>query len=215
MALRPIKGEPGKFLDTVSGEVLDISDYREDDKYDSVFIPAGAIAAGTQFIFFRDIQNKREIDTNFTQVSRLSAGEEVIVDRVGFTVRNATGNLLPTPSDIKKVVENGFLDIRVNRLLLLQGPAIKFPSGYGLAGNTVETGQGIVSIGVPSTAAAARLLKTQLLTNAHEVEAILTFHPRPWAVTAGLAAGSEMPTFDTDMVGTTWLHGMIKAAVSK
>lgn len=215
MALRPIKGEPGKFLDTVSGEVLDISDYREDDKWDSVFQAAGAVVAGTQLIFFRDIQNKREIDTNFTQVSRLSAGEEVIVDRVGFTVRNATGNLLPTPSDIKKVVENGFLRITVNRLLLLEGPAIKFPSGYGLAGNTVETGQGIVSIGVPSTAAAARLLKTQLLTSAHEVEATLTFQPRPWAVAAGLAAGDEMPTFQTDMIFTTWLHGMIKSAVSK
>ena len=215
MALRPIKGEPGKFLDTVSGEVLDISDYREDDKYDTTFIAAGAVVAGTQLIFLRDIQNKREIDTNFTQVSRLSAGEEVIVDRVGFTVRNATGNLLPTPSDIKKVTENGFLDVRVNRLLLIQGPAIKFPSGYGLAGNTVETGQGIVSIGVPSTAAASRLLKTQLLTSQHEVEATLTFHPRPWAVAAGLALADSMPTFDTSMFFTTWLHGMVKAAVSK
>jgi hypothetical protein len=215
MALRPIKGEPGKFLDTVSGDVLDISDYREDDKWDTIFAPAGAVVAGTEFIFFRDIQQKRNIDTNFTQVSRLSAGEEVIVDRVGFTVRNATGNLLPTPSDIKKVVENGFLDVRVNRLLLLQGPAIKFPSGYGLSGNTVETGQGIVSVGVPSTAAAARLLKTQLLTSAHEVEATITFQPRPWAVAAGLAQGDSMPTFDTAMFFTVWLHGMIKAAVSK
>ena len=215
MALRPIKGEPGKFLDTVSGEILDISDYREDDKWDTVYAPAGAVTAGSEFIFFRDIQNKRDIDTNFTQVSRLSAGEEVIVDRVGFTVRNATGNLLPTPSDIKKVVENGFLDVRVNRLLLLQGPALKFPSGYGLSGNTVETGQGIVSVGVPSTAAAARLLKTQLLTSSHEVSATLTFQPRPWAVAAGLNAQDALPTFATDMFFTVWLHGMIKAAVSK
>ncbi len=81
MALRPIKGEPGKFLDTVSGEVLDISDYREDDKYDTTFIAAGAVVAGTQLIFFRDIQNKREIDTSFTQVSRLIAREEVIAER--------------------------------------------------------------------------------------------------------------------------------------
>ena len=215
MALRPIKGEPGKFLDTISGEVLDISDYREDDKFDTVFLPAGAVAAGTQFIFFRDIQNKREIDTNFTQVSRLSAGEEVIVDRVGFTIREATGEILPTPSDIKKVVADGFLRFTVNRLLLIEGPAVKFPSGYGLAGNTVETGQGIVSIGVPSTAAAARLLKTQLLTSAHEVEATLTFYPRPWAVAAGLAQNDSMPTFENPMFATSWLHGMIKSAVSK
>ena len=30
MALRSIKGDPGKFLDTVSGDVLDISDYHDD-----------------------------------------------------------------------------------------------------------------------------------------------------------------------------------------
>ena len=38
MSLRPIKGRPGKFLDTGTGKVLDISDYREDDKFDTIVI---------------------------------------------------------------------------------------------------------------------------------------------------------------------------------
>ena len=136
MALRPIKGRPGKFLDTSSGKVLDISDYREDDKYDSVAIPAGTIAAGTELVFYRDIQNKRAVDTNFSQTSRLSAGEEMIIDRVGLAIRLATGNILPTPADIKRIVENSFYRVEINRLLLIEGPAIKFPTGYGLWGQT-------------------------------------------------------------------------------
>jgi hypothetical protein len=82
MALRPIKGEPGKFLDTVSGEVLDISDYREDDKYDTVAIPAGAVAPNTKFTWFaEDLGTKSLLDTNIQQLRQLSQGEEMIVDR--------------------------------------------------------------------------------------------------------------------------------------
>lgn len=219
MALRPIKGRPGKFLDTGTGKVLDISDFREDDKFDTVIIGDGAgggaaVTAGQEFIFFRDVAQKREIDTNFSQQSRLSAGEEMIIDRVGVTVRDATGNLLPTPSDVKKLANDAFMRFEVNRILLIEGPVIKFPSGYGLYGNTVETGQGIVSIGVPSTAAALKLLKTQLITAEHEVSAKLTFYDRNWTG-VDLNAGDRLPQFSQPILVTGWLHGLIKSAVSK
>lgn len=219
MAIRPIKGRPGKFLDTGTGKVLDISDYREDDKFDTVIIGDGqgggaTLTPGEQFIFFRDVAQKRKIDTNFSQQSRLSAGEEMIIDRVGLTVRDATGNVLPTPSDVKKLVSDAFLRFEVNQILLIEGPAVKFPSGYGLYGNTVENGQGIVSIGVPSTAAALKLLKTQLITAEHEVQGYLTFYDRNW--TGGdLNAADRMPVFSQPIFCTAWLHGLIKQAVSK
>jgi len=219
MALRPIKGRPGKFLDTGTGTVLDISDFREDDKFDTIIIGDGAgggatVTAGQQFIFFRDVANKRDIDTNFTQQSRLSAGEEMIIDRVGVTVRDATGELLPTPSDVKKLASDAFMRFTVNRILLIEGPVVKFPSGYGLYGNTVETGQGIVSIGVPSTAAALKLLKTQLITAEHEVAGFLTFFDRDWTG-PDLAVANRLPTFSQPIMATAWLHGLIKSAVSK
>ena len=203
MALRPIKGEPGKFLDTVSGEVLDISDYREDDKYDTFFA--------------EDLGTKQLIDTNIQQLRQLSQGEEMIVDRVGLTVASATGNTLPTPSDIKKFVENAFVSFTVNRLVLIEGPAIKFPSGYGLHGNSVETGQGIVSIGTPSTAAASKLLKTQLLTSQHQFQGILSFQERNWAgmVAAIPVAGDRMPTFANPLSSKAWFHGLLKVASTK
>lgn len=218
MALRPIKGEPGKFLDTVSGEVLDISDYREDDKYDTIALPAGAVAANTTRLFFaEDLGAKSLLDTNIQQLRQLSQGEEMIVDRVGMTVAMATGNTLPTPADIKKFVENAFISFTVNRLVLIEGPVIKFPSGYGLHGNTVETGQGIVSIGTPSTAAASKLLKTQLLTSQHQFQGLLSFFDRGWAgvVAAIPVAADRMPTFQNPLTAKAWLHGLLKVASTK
>ena len=217
MALRPIKGEPGKFLDTVSGEVLDISDYREDDKYDTVAIPAGPVAPNFSRIFFAEqLGEKQLLDTNIQQIRQLSSGEEMIVDRVGVVVNSATGNILPTPSDIKKVVENAFVSFTVNRLVLIEGPLIKFPTGYGLYGNTVETGQGIVSIGTPSTAAASKLLKTQLLTSQHQFQALLTFFNREWAqLVAAVAAPDRMPTLDNPVTLRAMMHGLLKVASTK
>lgn len=218
MALRPIKGEPGKFLDTVSGDVLDISDYREDDKYDTQAMPAGAVAPNTQRLFFtEDLGAKSLLDTNIQQLRQLSQGEEMIVDRVGMTVASATGNTLPTPADIKKFVENAFISFTVNRLVLIEGPVLKFPSGYGLHGNTVETGQGIVSIGTPSTAAASKLLKTQLLTSQHQFQGLLTFPDRAWAgvIAAIPVAADRMPTFQNPLTAKAWFHGLLKVASTK
>jgi hypothetical protein len=205
MALRPIKGRPGKFLETGTGQVIDISDYREDDKYDTVALPTGAVTAGQELILFRDVANKRDIDTNFSQQSRLSAGEEMIIDRVGLTA----------PSDIKKLAECAFYRVEVNRLLLIEGPAIKFPSGYGLYGNTVENNQGIVSIGVPATASAAKLIKTQLITASHEVQGFLRFLDRNWAATEVPVVADRLPVFATPLFVTGWLHGLIKTASTK
>jgi hypothetical protein len=212
MALKPLKGRPGQFLDSSTGKILNISEFREDDKYDTVHIPAGLITQGTSFVFFRSTEGKSLVDTNLTQQSRLSAGEEMVVERVGATMRLATGNDLPHPADFKKVSEDSFFRMEVNQLLLIEGPLIKFPSGYGLAGQTQETDQGIVSIGIASTASAAKLVKTQLLTQRHEIEGRLTFFGRTGFTTP---LPNPMPTLSTSVLVTIWLHGLVKAAVSK
>ena len=65
MALQPIEGQPGLFRDTDTGQVVNIRDFRESDKYDSIIIPAGdVIATGTEIIFFNDVQGKRQTDSN-------------------------------------------------------------------------------------------------------------------------------------------------------
>lgn len=215
MALRPIKGEPGKFLDTVSGEVLDISDYREDDKYDTEIIPAGAVSTNDIFRFFSEnIGTKRPIDTNLSMIRQLDAGEEMIVDRIGVLIPLAFGNILPTPADVKKVAENAFIIHKVNKLTLSEGPVIKYATGYGLYGNTVEDGQGIVSIGMPSTASVQKLLKTQLLTSQHQFSAEMTFFDRDW-VDAAIASDDRMPTLENATGVKVMWHGLLKTASTK
>lgn len=238
--LKPIKGNPGRFLDTATGQVLNIAEYREDDKYDSIYLPGTllqtTIPFGAQYIFFRDITGKRPIDCNFTQQSRLSAGEEMVIDRLGLYLRRtiSTGyvdpRLIPpvqaeicTAEDIVRVAENGFFRVEVNQILLSEGPAFKYACGYGLGGvpSGVSVDGQTVGIGVPSTAAAAKLVKTQVLTNKYEVVGYLIFHNHDWIM--------DEPNFPTGideidpialstvsgMIVTAFLHGLIKSAVNK
>jgi len=224
--LKPIKGHPGRYLDTSSGQVLNIAEYREDDKYDTIFIPSAiALDFGKQFIFFRDIMQKRPIDTNFTQPSRLSAGEEMVVDRVGLYVRHVISGFEPITSlDIVRLAENGFFRVEVNSILLTEGPMYKYPSGYGMSGGFDEENSVTVGIGVPSTAAAAKLVKTQTLTSRHEVIGYLIFHNHDWILSeANIGLSSVTPIQLSDdgdyhtagAMVTAFLHGLIKSAVSK
>jgi len=171
------------------------------------------LTAGAEYIFFRDIERKRLIDTNFTQPVRLSAGEQMVVDRVGLTVRNAVGDYALHPDDFPRVVENAYLRVDVNQLMLIEGIATTFASGYGLSYLSVASAS--MNIGVPSQAAAPKLLRTQTLTELHEVIGYYSFFNRDWANVAGFD-GIEMPTIKTPYVFVTcFLHGLIKTAVNK
>lgn len=222
--LKPIKGNPGRFLDTGSGQVLNIAEYREDDKYDTIVIYGDGIlsasyAAGKQFVFFRDIAKKQLIDTNFTQPSRLGAGEKMVVDRIGISLPNVAPTLSADPDgdwdrwigdDVATIADCAHLLINVNSLLLTSGPLIKYASGYGLSGGFVNT-----NLGVPSPAAVGRLVKTQTLTENHEVIGYLTFYDRSWA-DYDSTQKVEFPTFDSDALFVKcWLHGLFKTAVNK
>jgi hypothetical protein len=224
--LQPIEGQPGLFRDTDTGAVVNIRDFREGDKYDTIVFPADVlISAGTEFTFFQDIQQKRDTDTNFKTPRKLSAGESMVLDRIGLYFRLAVGDVTSKPRDMKKIFENSFYRLKINDILQDEGPSIKFPSGYGIYGQTNETDTGIVSLGVPATASAARLVKKQMLNQNHELDGIMRFDARNWAVAPG--AGSALgpipndpvypiqPTLDEPAMVTNYLHGLIRAAVTK
>lgn len=223
--LKPIKGSPGRFLETATGQVLNISDYREDDKYDTIMIynhDVDPITAGKQYIFFRDVQRKMPIDTNLTQESRLSAGEEMVIDRVGLSVDMFAGEWNVSDWDFGQVIYNAHLRVNVNQLLLTEGPAIKFGSGYGVGGamgglNAFAPINGVASypnIGIASPTAVPKLVKTQTVTDKHEIIGYLTFYSRAWADNGGTIS---MPNIDkSDYIPVKcWLHGLLKVAVSK
>lgn len=221
MALQPIEGQPGLFRDTDTLQIVNIRDFREGDKYDSTFIPAGnIIGTGTEINFFADLQGKRSTDTNFATQRKLSAGESMVLDRIGLYFRTAVGDSITSGRDIMKVVENAYYKLTINDILQDEGPAIKFPSGYGLYGNTTENNTSIMALGVPATASAARLIKKQMLNQNHELNGLLRFDARTWTGQpnpAGFPAVLTVtqPTLNTPLIMTNYLHGLIRSAVTK
>jgi hypothetical protein len=230
MALQPIEGQPGLFRDVddagnPTGPIVNIRDFREDNRWDTIAIKTGSISAGTEFNFFQDINNKRLIDTSFKTPSKLSAGESMVLDRVGLYIRSSTGLESTLVADFKTIADNAYYELRINDLLQTGAPAIAYPSGYGLYGSTNETDSSIVSIGVPATASAARLLKKQLLNQNHELSATLSFQARNWLFTTNggpfLAADtvpaivSQAGDVDAGVLVTNFLHGLIRTPVSK
>jgi hypothetical protein len=231
MAMMPIEGQPGLFREVddsgnFTGPVINIRDFREGDKYDTIAIPFGLQTWGTEFIFFQNIQNKRFLDTNLKTPSKLSAGESMVLDRIGLYVRSAAGAVMTLPHDFKQVVDNAYYRLDINDILQDEGPAVKFPSGYGLYGQTNEADQGVLSVGVPATASAARLVKKQLLNQNHELRGILRFDSRQWLVAAAPFITAEQATADFTTVApgsedqgvvlvTNFLHGLIRSAVTK
>jgi hypothetical protein len=227
--IEPIPGQPGLFQDpSQPGKIINIRDFREGDKYDTVAIPTGEISPGTEFIFFQNFQNKREVDTNLKTPTKLSAGESMILDRIGLYVKSSTGLSFPTPQDYKTIIDNSYYRLNINGLLQDEGPAVKFPSGYGLYGQTNESGQGVISIGVPATASASRLIRKQLLNQNHELEGKLTFFSRTWLLNAPavfpsstsvnprvIVQTSEEDPQDCGVLVMNLLHGLIRSAVSK
>jgi len=219
MPLMPMEGSPGLFRDD-QGNIANIRDYRESDIYDSVVIPAAnVLVAGSEWVFFQDVQGKREIDSNFKTPRKMAAGESMVVDRIGLQIRLSLGNAITKIEDIKKVAENGFFRIKVNDLMVDSGPMIKFPSGFGLSGQTNESDAGIASIGVPATASANRLMRKLVLNQNHELDAVIRFDARTWVGAIGTlgVAGPTIaqPTLSGPVMVTCYLHGLIRSAVTK
>lgn len=215
MAMLPIEGQPGLFRDPETNQILNVRDFRETDKYDTVVISAGAIVPGTELVFFANIQQKRDADTNIKTPRKLSSGESMVLDRIGLYFRLAIGDVITVPRDIKKIVDNAYYRMKINDLLQAEGPAIAFPSSYGMYGQTTETDAGIVSIGVPATASASKLVKKQLLNQNHELEGILRFDPRNWLAQNDPPVTYTNPDIEQPVLITNYLHGLVRSAVTK
>lgn len=207
----PTKNPGELFIPALNKTFLQV-EVREDDVYDTVQLVAGAIAAGTEYEFFRNIEDKNEQHTNMAQARRIAAGDEVAVFRIGLHPREAQGNVLPDSTTIKRVFGNAHFILKFNRRIIADGPAIKFPSGLGLSGSSNEVaaaGQQYTSVGVPSVAAAPTLFVPQSLGERDDISAKLRFPGAAWA------AGYVVPTTTTDLMVTLLLHGVIKSPLGK
>lgn len=210
--LRPVRGRPGEFVVSGTNEIIKILEYRDDMMYDTVDLQIGttSTAFGTDNLFFDNLTSKKKRDTNFLQVHKIPQNWEVIIMKLGLYAHACTGNTLPVPADLKKVYENGYLNVKINEQDIADGWVLGYQAGVGLAGMTQETGQGIVSPGTPSVAAAPTLLVPQKLINDHYIGANLRFDNFAWTTTA-YAAGNLSVGLTAKLV----LRGFIKRSTTK
>lgn len=206
---------PGELYIPALGKKFQQVELREDDVFDTVQVPTGAIAAGTEFEFFRDIQNKNEQHTNIPQSRRIQAGDEVAVFRIGLYPRSKTGATHAVVADIAQLVDNGHFVLNFNRRIITSGPAFKYPTGYGLSGMSdlggVAAGNQFASLGVPSVAAAPTLFVPQQLRDNDDIICKLRFPAASWVT------GYDAPTLTSvdGVLVSAMLRGVIKSPLGK
>lgn len=194
------------------GKTFQQVELREDDVFDTIQMVAGAVAAGTEYQFFRNVEDKNEQHTNIPQPRRIAAGDEVAVFRIGIHPREAQGNVLPATVDVKKVFGNAHLILKFNKRVITDGPAIKYPSGYGLSGSSNEAaaaGIAFHSVGVPSVAASPTLFVPQQLKDDDDISCKLRFPDAAWVT------GYVVPTTAGDLLISMFLRGVIKSPLGK
>ena len=150
-------GKPGElFIEGVG--VKKFADMRQDILYDRVLLTPAAIPAGTEFVWFRDIQGKTRQSTNISQSARLPEGQEAVVYRISVMPQCDADE-----ADIRLILAGAYGEFVLdddNRVK--SGPIVTFPSAYGHYGNEQTTTNlatvGVMSNGVPSAGANPRLM---------------------------------------------------------
>jgi hypothetical protein len=187
---------------------------REDDHFDTVQMPAGAVAAGTELTLFRDLTDKSEQHTTLQTSRRIQSGDEAAIFRIGVELPCAIGNTLPSYNDMRKVVGNAQLELIFNRRTITTGPVIKYPAGYGIGGFSDETGATAFSIGVPSVAASPTLFVPQQLKDDDDIKGKIRFPSAAW-ITAAASAAYVAPVLAGSMLVRVFLHGVMKAPLGR
>lgn len=179
--IRTIKGVPGGFM--IDGQAKVFVETYEGWKYDTVAVEnaGAAIASGQQFFFFRDLTNKNLIDTNVTQQRRISRGEEMEIKTIGAYVSGrAPNNTEISALNFKWALERLYLEVKINKKAVIEGPLQVFPAGIGAAGYSSETTTAVLSNGVPSLAALRPLYKSIDINSDHDIEGIMTHFAAAW-----------------------------------
>jgi hypothetical protein len=205
----PMRGRPGYYMDQATGRVINMSKAYEGPKFDTIFVDSGLIASGDYYDFFKDLDGKDTLDTNFSEPQKLSATEEMLITRVGVYVCAASGGTLAKAADVRMVAEAAYVEFKINDDVIAAGPVAFLPSGFGFAGSITEADDGIVSVGVPSLGAVPRLKKTHFINKEFKVSGRLTFQKRDWATPA---MDAEMPTLTNEVLIKAILWGIIAKA---
>ena len=112
------------------------------DAVDLVSTGGGAVAAGTEMVFFRDIQGKTYQQTNMSLTSQLPSGWEMIVLQVGIHIPDtpvditSSATIATSVAMAQSVLEYGYAEfILDNSAVIASGPVSRFASPWGVHGH--------------------------------------------------------------------------------
>lgn len=207
MAVQQVR--PGEFFISELGRIIRITDMRQDDFYGSTdFAGVSALTAGTNGKPFDSITDQGKHHTNLTTARRIPGRNRFNVLRVGVHIAQAWGNTLVSGDDIMKLAHAASLKFSINTRLVTEGPLLKYQSGYGVTGSTVQNNRAALTIGLASQASAPRFIAAQPLNDEDDLDCVITTDANGWLDTTAL------PTLDTDAVMTTYLHGIIEKPIT-
>jgi len=167
-------GKPGElYIEGVGTRKF--ADMREDSIYDRVNI-AAANPIGTEYVWFRDIPGKNLLDTNMRDASKLPQGQQAVVYRINFVLRDDT-----PPEDKTEILSTGYgAFILDDNNVVKEGPMPLFPQTYGAHGSISTTlnatTKGVVTSGVPSAGAIPKLMVPIYLAEGRTFRFILHFY---------------------------------------
>ena len=169
---------PGELLVEGYGSIRAVS-WDEGIIYDTVTFTAsgGAIAAGTQYTFFRDISSKDKRQTNMTLSSQLPSGWEIIVLKVGLHIPSNANE-----TDVHEIVHYGYAKFTLDDTYdAKEGLVPMFQGGYGVHG-AVSVGHisaataTYFNVGLPSFASVPNLRIPIIITDKRTFRGSVEFY---------------------------------------
>lgn len=211
MAVLRATDESGVYEIEGLGTKIRLLEWRAGSFYDTVAFQAGAQSPGTQQYLFQNLQNKNRQFTNLdNNAGRLPALNELITNRVGAHILQSFGDTVSTDADIIKMAHAAYMRVSVNQTrIIFDQPLYTGQSGFGITGSTTRNNTGVVTIGVPSAAAAPQLLVAQPIgpNDSIGTDSYIVLYQNAWATTPAV---SQMPTFANLVAVTVFLDGLIK-----
>ena len=227
MAILRATDETGVYEIEGLGTKIRLLEWRAGSFYDSIsFVSDGATpqSPGAQQQLFQNLNGKtRQFSNLDNNAGRLPALNELITNRIGAHLLQSFGDTLISDADIIKFAHAAYMRVSVNQTrLVFDAPLYTGQSGFGVTGSTTRNNTGVVTVGVPSAAAAPQLLVAQPIgpNDSIGTDSYITLYQVNQANWAQLTATSvpavsgvgaaSMPIFETSVFATIFLDGLVK-----
>lgn len=223
MSLIPVPGTPGAFAIPGLGKTIKLTEWSEQDIFDTWVLPATAqLQVVNELRFYTNVDGKNPIDTNLTTNSKMPARHSAIVLKVGVFVPPKWGASTPELADQMAIYQEATFELLKNRKTQVEETHLwGLATGYGFVGYGIDFGGPAVTVapgsnGVASPSAIPPLLVPFELNDDDDFQGRLRFHASAAAATiAGVTAAWTSHTLAQDTPIMVALHGFVKSPATR